>query len=420
MKLSLILKQSVISLKTNKLRTFFSILGIVVGVGAVVIILSLGQGLKRLAIGQLEEFGPNIFSITPKLPGANEVGTLVSSVRGIKVTTLKLDDVKDLQDKNRFPYIEAVSGQAFGQEWATYKNQEKKTLIYGSGADFLNIMRTMKIDKGRFFTDDEDEGLAKVAVLGNGLAEKLFKEENSLNKKIKFKGQSFKVVGVLTPYSGMSFGIDLNDLLYIPVKTATKEVLGVDYLTEVHVLLTDQKYSARAVEEISRLLRRNHNIKSPDKDDFKITTMKEVLDTVNNAALILNLLLGFLAAISLLVGGIGIMNIMLVSVTERTSEIGLRKALGATSKDVLRQFLIESVIITGLGGAIGALIGVAIALIGGVIARTRGLAWPMVISWLAVFAAFAIAALIGIIFGLYPARKAAALSPIEAMKRKNE
>ncbi|MFH1612079.1 MAG: ABC transporter permease [bacterium] len=416
--IGIILKQSIKSLKANKLRTIFSVLGIVIGVGAVVVILSLGQGLKHLVTDQIDDFGPNIFSIAPKVPGASELGTIGATASGIKVTTLDLDDVKDLKNKSMFPYIEEVSGQAIGQEWVSYKNEEKKALIYGSSSGFLSIMKTVKIDRGRFFSEQEENSLAKVVVLGEGLAEKLFRNEDPLNKKIKFDGHSFKIVGVLKPYSGLSFGVDLNDMLYIPVTVATKQVLGIDYLSEVQLLLTDQKYAAQAEEEISRLMRRNHNITNPNKDDFMITTMKEILDTINDAALVLNILLGFLAAISLLVGGIGIMNIMLVSVSERTGEIGLRKALGATSSHILNQFLIESMIITVLGGLIGVIGGVAISLIGGLVARSQGLPWPIVISWLAVFVAFIVAAAVGIVFGIYPARKAAKLNPIDALKKR--
>ena len=410
-------KQSIVALKANKLRTVFSIVGIVIGVSAVVIILSLGQGLKKYVTNQVESFGPNILDIAVKVPGAGQVGSAVSMVQGIKVTTLKTSDIKDLKDKLRFPYIEAVSGQILGQEWLTYKNEEKKTFVYGCSADFLKIYKIAKITSGRFFTDDEDASLAKVAVLGNKLAEDLFGSTDPLGKKVKVKGQNFQVVGVLNIEGLSSFGgVDSADFVYIPLETASKEVIGIDYMSEIVLLVQDPSYFARATEEISRTLRRNHNITDPDKDDFQITTMTEMLESVNDVTVALNLLLGFLAAISLVVGGVGIMNIMFVSVSERTHEIGLRKALGANSKNILLQFLIESLVITGMGGVIGVIIGVGISLAGGLIARSQGLDWPLVISWLAVIIAFAVAAAIGLIFGIYPARKAAKLEPIKAIK----
>ncbi|OPL11970.1 MAG: hypothetical protein AVO34_01755 [Firmicutes bacterium ML8_F2] len=413
-----IIKQSLIALKANKLRSSFSILGIVIGVAAVVIILSMGQGLKGLVTNEIEAFGPNILDIAVKIPGSDQISTVVSMVQGVKITTLKVKDVKALQDKDRFPYIEAVSGQAIAQEWTTYGGEEKLSLIYGCSPDYPLVMRMSKIGQGRFFTLGEDDGLSKVVVLGSGIAEDFFKKEDPLGKKIKVKGQNFKVVGVFEPQGGAIFGgIDINDFLYIPLQTALKEFLGIDYLSEIVVTIADEKYSAQAIEEISRMLRKHHNIQNPAKDDFQITTMEEILEQVNEISVILNLLLGFLAAISLLVGGIGIMNIMLVSVSERTREVGLRKSLGATQRDILWQFLIESLVITSLGGFIGIFFGIVVSLMVGFGVQYQGLNWPLTISWLAVIVAFLVSMAIGLIFGIYPARKASKLNPIEAMRK---
>jgi len=419
MKISSIFKQSFIALKANKLRSFFSILGIIIGVAAVVIILSLGQGLKGLVTNEIEAFGPNILDIAVKIPGADQMSTAISMVQGVKITTLKHKDIEDLQDKNRFPYIEFVSGQVFGQEWVAYEGKEKQVLIYGGSADYPQIMKTTKIASGRFYNQEEDDSLAKVVVLGSGVADKFFNGDNFLGEKIKIKGQNFKIIGSLEPQGGVIFGgIDINDFLYIPLQTALKQVLGIDYLSEIVLVLEDQKYSNQAIIEISNMLRKNHNIKDPKKDDFQITTMKEILDQVNEISVILNLLLGFLAAISLLVGGIGIMNIMLVSVSERTKEIGLRKSLGASSKDILWQFLIESFVITCSGGLFGIIIGLSMSLIISFVVRSQGLpTWPLSVSWLAVVVAFLVSMAIGLIFGIYPAKKASKLSPIEAMRK---
>ena len=419
MNLFLIFKQSIIALKTNKLRSFFSILGIVIGVAAVVIILSLGQGLKGLVTSEVEAFGPNLLDIAIKIPGADQISTAMSMVQGVKITTLKHKDVEALKDKERFPYIESVAGQAIGQEWVAYGGEEKQVLIYGTSADYPQVMKIAKIANGRFFNQSEDDGLAKVVVLGSGLVEKFFDGKDFLGKKIKIKGQNFKIVGSFEPQGGVIMGgIDINDFLYIPLQTVLKQILGIDYLSEIVLVIKDQSYSTQAIEEISRMLRKNHNIKDPAKDDFQITTMTEILDQVNQVSVILNLLLGFLAAISLLVGGIGIMNIMLVSVSERTKEIGLRKSLGATKKAILWQFLIEGLVITCLGGFIGIIIGIVISLITSFVVRAQGLSgWPITISWLAIISAFLVSMAIGLIFGIYPARKASKLSPIEAMRK---
>ena len=420
MKISFIIKQSIIALKANRLRSAFSILGIVIGVAAVVIILSLGQGLRGLVTNEIEAFGPNILDIAVKIPGVSELGTFSAMVQGIKVTTLKTSDVKDLKNKSRFPYIERVTGQAIGQEWLTYKKEEKKVLLYGCNADYPFVYKIAKISRGRFFTKEENESLSKVVVLGEDLAEEIFGQADPLDKRIKIKGQNFKVVGILrTEGTFSSFGgIDTNDFVYLPVETALKEILGIDYLSEVILAVEDKNYLNQAIEEITRLLRHNHHITDPDKDDFQITTMEEILSRVNQISTILNLLLGFLAAISLLVGGIGIMNIMLVSVSERTREIGLRKSVGATKKGILWQFLIESLIITVLGGCLGVLIGIVFSLMSSVVIRYQGLtSWPIIISWLAIFVAFFVSMAIGLIFGLYPAKKAANLNPIEALRR---
>lgn len=416
MKIIQTIKQSIIALKANKLRSFFSILGIVIGVLAIVLILSMGQGLKGLVTSEIEAFGPNILGIAVKIPGGNEISSAMSMAQGIQITTLKTDDIRALKNKNNFPYVTAVSGQAIGQEWVTFENKEKQALLYGCTADYPQVMRTTEISSGRFFSEEENESLAKVAVLGSGIAETLFGENNPLGQSVKIKRQNYKVVGVLKPLGGISFGIDMNNMVYLPLETILKEILGIDYLTEIHLVLENQNYFNRATEEITRLMRKRHNISSPDKDDFQITTMSEILNTVNRISVVLNLLLGFLAIISLVVGGIGIMNIMLASVSERTREIGLRKALGASSRHILWQFLAEGLIITLLGGIIGIALGIGFSSIAAIAIKSQGLKWPLKISWLAVFIGFGISTAIGLIFSVYPAKKAAEKSPMEALR----
>ena len=264
MNLLIIVKQSFIALRANKLRSLFSILGIVIGVSAVVIILSLGQGLKGLVTNEVEALGPNILDIAIKIPGADQMSTVISMVQVVKITTLKHKDIEALQDKERFPYIEAVSGQTFGQEWVAYGGEEKQVLIYGGSADYPKIMKTTKIANGRFFNQCEDDGLAQVVVLGSGLVEEFFGEKDFLGKKIKIKGQNFKIIGSLEPQGGVMFaGIDINDFLYIPLQTSLKKVLGIDYLSEIVLVVKDPSYFTQAIGEISNMLRKHHNIKDP-------------------------------------------------------------------------------------------------------------------------------------------------------------
>ncbi len=419
MKISAVIKQSIIALKANRLRSIFSILGIVIGVTAVVIILSMGQSLKGLVLSEVESYGKNMLDIAIKVPGAGELGSLTSMAQGVKVTTLKRQDIKDLKNEQRFPYINAVSGQAFGQEWTNYQDKEKQVLIYGCSPDFPEVFRTAKLAQGRFFTDEEEEGLAKVAVLGHNLKEDLFGQEDPIGKKLKIKGQNYKIIGVFESMDMMSMGgIDINDFIYLPLKTTLKLVLGIDYLSEIILSVESPDYFPRAKAEVAQMLRKNHNISDPAKDDFTITTMEEILNQINDISVVLNLLLGFLAVISLVVGGVGIMNIMLVSVTERIREIGLRKSVGASKGDILNQFLIESLVITSLGGLIGVILGIAFSLLSAVIIRSQGIGgWPLTISWLAIGVAFGVSMLVGLIFGVYPARKAAQLDPINALRK---
>jgi len=277
-----ITKQSFIALKTNKLRAFFSILGIVIGVAAVVTILSLGQGLKGLVTNEMNAFGPNLLDIAVKIPGANQTQSITSMVQGIKITTLKIKDIKDLKNQQIFPYIVAVNGQTIGQEWVVYGNKERRVLVYGCSPDYPLIVKTAKLAVGRFFNYEENDSLTKVAVLGSTLAEKLFGQEDPMGKNIRMKGMNFKVVGVQEPQGGMmsSSGMDMNDFIYVPLEVTLKEILGIDYLTEIHVDVSDQKYIDRATADVSRLLRRNHNITDSDKDDFQIFTMAEILSRV--------------------------------------------------------------------------------------------------------------------------------------------
>ncbi len=410
-----ILKLSLVGLKTNKTRTALSVLGIVIGVAAVIVIVSVGEGLRALVVNQINAMGSNTMAINTKVPGSDIENNMQSMTKGVIITTLKEGDAEAIRNKKRFPYVTAVSGFSTAQDWAIYQEKEKRVLIIASDSYYSSIDGQMKIEKGRLFTEEENEGLEKVVVIGSDVAKKFFADDNPIGKQIKIKQINFKVIGTLKSRGSM-FGFNMDEIVFIPVHTVQKLILGVDHLIEIDVKVEDKKYFPQAKAEVTQLLRQRHHIDDPKNDDFQIVTMDQAMDIVNSVTGAITLLLGVLAAISLLVGGIGIMNIMLVIVTERTREIGLRKALGAKQKDILLQFISESIIISLIGGTIGIISGISISYTITYAINSYGMEWPFVISQQAIFISFFTAAFFGILFGWYPARKAARLNPIEALR----
>jgi len=402
-------------LKANKTRTALSVLGIVIGVAAVIVIVSVGQGLRVLIVNQINVFGENMMSVQVKVPGSDYGASMQSMVEGTVITTLKYDDVEAVRDKKRFPYIKAVSGYSAGVEWATYQEKEKRVMFIASDAYYPKIDGQAKVARGRYFTNEEERGTAKVVVIGSKVAEKFFGEGEAIGRQIKIKKINFKVIGVMAD-RGMIMTFDYDNLVYLPLKTTQKLIMGTDHLAEFAMIMEDDRHFAQAKAEISQLLRERHNIGDPAKDDFEVMSMDQIVEIVNTVTGVISLLLGLLAAISLVVGGVGIMNIMLVVVAERTREIGLRKALGARQKDILNQFVLEAVLISVFGGLVGILFGIVISLITTLAARAYNFEWPLVISIEAIIISFAAAAAFGIIFGWWPARKAARLNPITALK----
>jgi putative ABC transport system permease protein len=346
------LSLAITGLIANKTRTALSMLGIVIGVAAVIVIVSVGQGLRVLIVDQITVFGENMMSVQVKVPGSDYGASVQSMVEGTVITTLKYDDVEAVRDKKRFPYIKAVSGYAAGMEWATYQEKEKQVMFVASDAYYPEIDGQLKVAQGRYFTNEEERGMAKVVVIGSKIASRFFGEENPVGKQIKIKQINFKVIGVAAD-RGIIMTFDYDNLVYIPLKTAQKLITGIDHIVEFAMIMEDDQHFAQAKAEISQLLRERHNIDDPAKDDFEVMSMDQIVEIVNTVTGVISLLLGLLAAISLLVGGVGIMNIMLVIVAERTREIGLRKALGARQKDILNQFVTEAVLISVFGGLVG-------------------------------------------------------------------
>lgn len=404
-------------MRANKMRTALTLLGLVIGIMTVIIVFAAGEGVRSLVLGQVESFGTDIVQTEVKVPsnktgaaGDNESSSAMAA--GVQVTTLTIDDMEAVE---KLPNIGEGYGAVLSQEQASYGNEVRRASILGASAAYIDIDAGSKIAEGRFYSDEEDDSAANVIVIGQGIREKLFGESDALGKVVKIRNERFTVIGVMAERGAVMF-FNFDDYIYIPVQTLQKKLMGINHLLYMVHKLDDVNAGDASAEDIRFLLRDRHEITDPIKDDFRVTTMAESLATLNTITSALTFLLLAIVAISLVVGGVGIMNIMYVSVTERTMEIGLRKAVGATRGDILRQFLIEAILITLLGGIVGSALGSAIAYGMYVIASALGLSWDFSIPLTAYIVAFSFSLVFGIVFGVTPARAAAKLDPIEALR----
>ncbi len=409
-------KLSFQTLTANKFRTFLTIVGVVIGTATVIIVLSVGEGVKGFIMSQLSTITPESLYVEVQVPSKGtrdeksaQTGTAIAT--GVQITTMKAKDVEDVRSLSN---IISAYGYATGQEKVTYGNKEKKPFMYAVEYTYPRLEGD-QIEKGRFFTEQEDQGLARVVVIGSAIRENLFGTEDPLGRNIKIKQINFKVIGVMKPLGTMMF-MNMDEIIYVPLHTAQKLLLGFDYIIAFASKMKDKTQIVQTMWEIERVLRRNHNIKDPAKDDFVIRTQDEAMEIVNTVTDGISLLLFSIAAISLLVGGIGIMNVMYVTVTERTREIGLRKAIGAKPAVILMQFLLEAVIVTILGGIIGIAVGLFISWGISQIAQLLNFAWQFYLPVQGIIVSFSISAAFGIIFGYAPARRAARLHPIDALR----
>ena len=399
-----LLKIALRALANNKLRGFLTMLGIIIGVASVITMLAIGQGSKQSIQAQISEMGSNMIMIQP---GADMRGGVRQDASAME--TLKLQDYEDIVNETR--YVSATSPSVNSSGQVIYGANNAPTTVYGISPDYMEIRR-YEVEDGDMFSDQDVQTAAKVCVIGKTVVDNLFPGgENPVGKVIRFQKLPFRVVGVLKSKGYNSMGMDQDDLILAPYTTIQKKVLAITHLQGITCSALKEEYTDQAIDEISEILRRNHRLRETDDDDFTIRSMQELSTMLTSTTDIMTTLLAAVAGISLLVGGIGIMNIMYVSVTERTREIGLRMSIGAKGMDILAQFLIESILISVTGGLIGVLFGVGAALIVNVVAH-----FPIYIQPWSVLLSFVVCTVTGVFFGWYPAKKAAQLDPIEAIR----
>lgn len=405
MNISNLFKIALRAIAANKLRSFLTMLGIIIGVASVIAMLAIGQGSKKSIQASISEMGSNMIMMRPgqdKGPGGAQQDA--SSMQ-----TLKLKDYEALKEQSK--YLAAISPSVNSSGQFINGNNNTPSTIYGISPDYMEI-RQQKVKDGEMFTEDDIKSNAKVCVIGKTVADNLFTNgEDPVGKVIRFNKIPFRIVGVLESKGYNSFGMDQDDVVLAPYTTVMKRILSITYLQGINASAITEDMTDLAIEDVTSILRQNHKLKGADEDNFNIRSQQEMAAMMNSTSDTMTYLLLVVACISLVVGGIGIMNIMYVSVTERTKEIGLRMSVGARGVDILNQFLIESVLLSVTGGLIGVLVGVGAAIGINVFAH-----WPIQIQPWSVLLSFAVCSATGIFFGWYPAKKAASLDPIEAIR----
>lgn len=410
---SSIIKISFRNLSSSKLRSFLTILGVVIGVSSVIIIFSIGQSAQALILGQLKGVGSNLIGVLPV--AADEKGP-PASVMGISVTTLKYEDLLELTNRSRNPYIEKGAGYVLGTTSVSFGSESLNASFTGTTHQYLEV-ENAELKAGRFFTKEEEANLSRVAVLGSTIAQDIFGQENPINKKIKIGEHKFTVIGVFQERGSVAFGLSSQDeSVFVPLFTAQKLLLGINHLGFIRLKVVNENLIPQAIAQSKEILRQRHRLESSEEDDFTIRSLSMALNVLENVTDVLRYFLLVIGSISLVVGGVGIMNIMLISVSQRIREIGVRKAVGAKNSDLLLQFIFESTVISLLGGVVGIIIGIGISFLAAKIISGLGYDWEFLISIWSIFWALLVSFLIGMVFGIYPARKASKISPMESLR----
>jgi len=390
------------SLLANKLRSSLTMLGIIIGVGAVIAMISVAQGARQQTMQRIQQLGTNVLVV---FPGQQRMGAAFGGFGSMQI--LKPEDVDAI--RRSCPSVRAASPEVRRNAQVKYKNRNTNTNVSGVSPEYSEI-RNYPVQQGRFITQREVDSMARVCVIGQTVYENLFKGSSCLGKTIRIRGVSFKVVGLLAPKGAQGFG-NPDDIIFVPYTTAMRRLFGIDFINSISIQAVSEERMESAYQEVESLMRRRQRLNPGQDNNFRIMNQAEFVQTAEDVSRTFTLLLAGIASVSLLVGGIGIMNIMLVSVTERTREIGIRKAVGAKRRDILLQFLIEAMTLSLVGGLIGVATGLGASYV-----LASAFNWQVHITMQPILLAFGFSAAVGIFFGIYPAQKASALNPIEALR----
>lgn len=418
------LKNLIKDILVRKGRAFLTILGIIIGVAGVIIIISLGSGAQALVLGQITKLGTNLVGV---LPGQSDENGPPAAVFGVQIKTLSLNDAEAIKDKNKVPNAVAVASFVSSNVTIIRERESVDTSFTATDGTYTEV-QNVEMEKGNFFTEEEARAGNNVIVLGHDVALSLFPNGDEIGQVVKIKIPNndptrnldtgsipFRVIGVVKKMGTVAFQ-NQDDQVFIPFSIGQRQLLGINYIQFIRIKIDSSDNVKIAMEDIKRVLREQHRITNPSDDDFSVRDLADAIKILTSITDTLRIFLGLMAGISLVVGGIGIMNIMLVTVSERTREIGLRKALGATNRKIRNQFLFESIILTVTGGILGIILGVFISYMIALGARFAGYDWAFIISPLAILLAVGVSIITGVIFGLYPAMKAAKLNPIDALR----